>query len=255
MGKPVLYIHPTCATSYRVVKHLASRGLLSRVELASTSEPWGALRAGAWSVPWLVVDGVPAATDPVEPGELEAMLLGEWKPPERVDPVEAVLEAVLHSAYASAVAVAHASLLPALDRGLASAALRAPLSGADVDAVLAELRGAADSLWGVWSDKLVRALGISFVREMWWASRGQLSREELRDTARPHVLGAWLLAKASVGRTGLPGRPLPDPQLLRSMSNFVSRAAAGLLNRVRREQEEILGDEGYWRLLEEHGLS
>jgi predicted thioredoxin/glutaredoxin len=252
----LMYIHPTCATSYHVVKHLARKGLLDRVELTSTANPAGSevLRRNVWSVPWILVDGVPAATDPVEPEEAEAIITGSWKPSGK-DPVEAFMETVLHSAYAAAAAYLHDDIAPVLDTDFASAATRAPLSGANPESVISEVRRRGKELWEEWRNKVMRALGISFVREYWWASGGSLAREELKQLATPTNVGAWLIAKASIGRSGLPSKPFPRKELVEDMARFVQRGAAGLLSKIRREQEEILNDEEYWRILSEHGLA
>ena len=243
-----VYIHPTCATSYELVKRLASEGLLERVELRDTSSPSEALHQGVWSVPWILVDGQPAATDPVEPGEALEIITGAWSR-SIANPAEAFMETVLHSAYAAAVAYLHGSLEPVLDEALASAAARSPLSGIDPSKLLGEIRSNAEKLYREWEDKIMRALGISFVREAWWASSGSLDRETLRNMATPEAVGLWLIGKASIGRTGLPPKPLPSRERLEKLASFIHRGAAGLLSRVKREQETILGDEEYWRIL------
>ncbi|NOZ88959.1 MAG: hypothetical protein GXO15_03450 [Crenarchaeota archaeon] len=247
-GRVVVYIHPTCATSYELVKALAGEGLLDAVELRDTSSPGPVLRGAVWSVPWILVDGRPAATDPVSAEEAAEIIRGTWSRGVE-DPVKAFMETVLHSAYAAALAYLHGSLRPVLDEALASAAVRAPLSGVEPRGVLEAVEAEAERLYGEWEDPIMRALGISYVREAWWASGGTLSRDQLRAAAAPEAVGAWLIAKASIGRAGLPPRPLPPRERVERLASFIQRAAAGLLNRVRREQEQILGDEEYWRLL------
>ena len=246
-----VYIHPTCAASYEAVKRLAAEGLLDRVRLVSTAAPGPVLRGAVWSVPWVLVRGEPAATDPVDPGEVVEIAAGTWQR-RIVDPVEAFMSTVLHSAYAAAVAYLHGGLGPVLDEALASAAARSPLSGVEPRSVLEAVRERMEELYRGWEDALMRALGISFVRETWWATGGSLSRDQLREMATPETVGAWLLAKASIGRGGLPARPLPPRERLEKLAGFVARGAAGLVSKIRREQERILGDEEYWMLLEKH---
>lgn len=254
MARVRILIHPSCAASYEAVKKLAEEGLLDRVELASTAAPGEAMRLAAWSVPWVLVDGAPAATDPVEPLEVVEIATGTWS--RRVeDPVAAFMSAVLHSAYAAAVAYLHGSLEPVLDPALASAAARSPLSGVEPGSVLEAVRGDAARLYAEWEDRLMRALGISFAREAWWASGGRLDREALLGLASPEAVGAWLTAKASIGRTGLPANPVPSRERLERLASFIQRGAAGLVSRVRREQERILGNEEYWELLRRKGLA
>ena len=250
-GEPVrIVIHPTCAASYEAVKALAAEGLLGRVELVSAESPSAVFSHRAWSVPWVLLGDRPAATDPVDPGEVVEIVSGTWQR-RVVDPVEAFMSTVLHSAYAAAVAYLHGGLRPVLDMHLASAAARSPLSGVDPAQVIKEVEGRAEELYRGWEDRLMRALGVSFVREAWWASGGALSRDQLRAAAEPEAVGAWLVAKASIGRGGLPPRPLPPRERLEKLAGFVRRGAAGLLSKIRREQETILGDEEYWRILGE----
>ena len=254
MPRVRMLIHPTCAASYEAVKRLHEEGLLDRVELASTAAPGEAMRLAAWSVPWVLVDGEPAATDPVDPVEVVEIATGTWA--RRVeDPVAAFMSAVLHSAYAAAVAYLHGSLGPVLDPALASAAARSPLSGIDPGSVLEAVQGEAGRLYTEWEDRLMRALGISYAREAWWASGGSLDRDGLRALATPEAVGAWLVAKASIGRTGLPANPVPRREAVERLATFIGRGAAGLVSRIRREQERILGDKEYWALLREKGLA
>ncbi len=247
-GRIVVYIHPTCATSYELVKTLAAEGLLDSVELRDTSIPGAVLREAVWSVPWILVDGKPAATDPVSAGEAAEIIRGTWSR-DIGDPVKAFMETVLHSAYAAALVYLHGSLRPVLDEAFASAAVRAPLSGVEPRSVLEAVEAEAERLYREWEDPIMRALGIYYVREAWWASGGSLSRDQLRAAAAPEAVGAWLIAKASIGRAGLPPKPLPPRGRVERLASFIQRAASGLVNRVKREQEQILGDEEYWRLL------
>ena len=255
VSKIKIYIHPTCATSYYVVKHLASKRLLDGVEIVSTHDPAGSgvLAGRIWSVPWILLDDAPVATDPVEPGEVKAIVTGQWSN-EIGDPVGAFLETVLHSAYAAAVAYLHDSVLPVLDGALVSAATRSPLSGIEPKEVIGQVGLRSGKLWAEWRDKVMRALGISFVQETWWASNEGLDREKLRQIATPEIVGAWLVAKASIGRSGLPPRPLLSRESLEKLAGFIKRGAAGLLSKIRREQEEILGNKEYWETLRNLGI-
>ncbi len=249
MKKVRLLIHPTCASSYEVVKHLEAKGLLGRVELIVADRPDIGLRYGAWSVPWFVVGWEPAATDPVTPQEAEAMVLGDiLSLPE--DPVESFMKAVLHSAYASSLVAVWGSLDPVLDDDLVSAAVRAPFTGISPSRVLAEIRDSISELYEKWIEMIYRALGVSFVREVWWSTKGSITPEELSQLAKPAVIGAWLLAKASIGRVGLPSNPYGRvSRAARFISEFVSKNSRGLLNKIKKEQDIILSDKDYWNII------
>ncbi len=239
-----LYFHPSCATSYEMITSLMKTGMIERVELVPSVDPAIALRHGVWSVPWLVIDGIPLATDPVTAEETIALVSGE-----RVDvgdPVEAFMYAVLHSSFASAVAVLHNSLKPVINEDLASAAIRAPLSGLSARKVVEEVSARSDELLEEWRDRIRRALAVSFVREIYWATGGQATPSDVETMATSKAVGLWLIAKASVGRSALPIEPHRVRQEdLEAIASFVARSARGLLNKVAEEQRTIYGDPQY----------
>lgn len=249
MRKIRVLVHPTCASSYEAVKHLTAKGLINKVELIVADSPSIGLRHGAWSVPWVVVGWEPAAADPVTPQEVEAMVRNEAVSLPS-DPVEVFMKTVLYSAYASSLVAVWGSLDPVLDEDLAFAAVRAPFTGASPSRVLADVRGKAGELYEEWIGMIYRALRVSFVREMWWSTGGSVTPEELSGAATPAVVGAWLLAKASLGRVGLPSNPCGRVvEAAKAISWFVGRNAKGLIDKVKKEQEEILGDKEYWSII------
>ncbi len=249
-----MYFHPSCATSRQVIVGLKRAGLLERVELIPLTDGLHAIKFGVWSVPWIIVDGRPAITDPTDAEEVVSTLMGSR--PGVGDEVEAFMNAVLHSSFATTVSLAHGSIDPVLDPDFISAAVRSPLTGADYMGIASSLAGEGIRLFVEWRDKLRRAAAVSFVRELYWASNGSITPEEVASTATPMSVGAWMLAKASVGRAALPVRPhgaaREDAEWIAS---FVSRAAKGLLEKVRAEQEEIYGDVHYLKTLSRLGLS
>jgi len=66
-----LVVHPTCFSSYRLLKTLSEKGFLNRLRILVADKPSIGLEKKAWSVPWLLVNGEPAAADPLEPWEVE----------------------------------------------------------------------------------------------------------------------------------------------------------------------------------------
>ncbi len=244
-----VYIHPTCYSSYRLVLGLAERGLLGRVELvdASRSSVLRLLERGVVSVPWVEVDGEPVATDPVSVEELEAIIRGGRLSVD--EPEEAVIEAVLHSAFLTAAALLNRSL-GFVDEGFVAAATRARLSGVDAGAVAARVRGMEVDERLL--DMLVRAATVSFIRELVWGGVRDASTVKSLD---PAVAAAWLAAKASVGRLGLPARPWKTiREIGERMATFASRAP-GLVRKAIREVEELESNHRYWEILEEHAAT
>jgi len=249
-----LYFHQSCATSREVILGLSRRGLLERVELIPLDGGIESLRAGVWSVPWLVIDGMPVATDPVTADEVAEIINGGKV--DVGDPLDAFMNAVLHSSLATALTLLHGSVAAVADPSLASAAARSPLTGVDPEALAARVRAEGDRLFLEWRDKLRRAATVSYVRELYWASGGAITAEELAAHATQASVGAWLIAKGSLGRAALPPRPKgvarEDAEWIAS---FVRRAARGLLEKVREEQESIYSDSEYLGLLRARGIN
>ena len=247
MRRVRIYIHPTCMTSYRLVKRLHEDGLLDRVELVDTSmvAPSGVFEKGVWSVPWMEVDGKPAATDPVDPEEAVGIILEGWGQIPS-NPAERFMETILHSMYASSLVYIHGSLRPVLSPSLASAALRTPLGGPDPHEALKAVAAREAELLERWMDRVMRVLGIGYVRTLWWAAGG--GHGELEPPSQTQV-AVWLLSTAGMGRVGLPWRPYLDSGRIRRLAGFIEKGFKGLLGRVAREQEAIMGDEEYWEIL------
>jgi len=240
----VLLVHPTCYSSYKLFKELASSGLLSSLRLVSAACPTALLAYSAWSVPWLVVDGKPAAADPLSVREVEAAAAGKSLVLEK-DPCEAFVEAVLHSSYASSLVALWGSFRPVVDESLASAAARSPLTGVEPREVLRCVAERSKQLYEESKGLIARTLAYSLARDVLWASGRGVEAKVLREAARPELVGAWLLAKASAGRVGLPASPAPSADVVRLVSRLLESSAEEILERVRREQETVLSDKGF----------
>ncbi len=236
--------HPTCATSHRVIKALLENELIDKVNLESIETPLPSITSGIWSVPWILVDGDPVATDPVEPDEVVA-LVRDGKPLEaRGDPYEMLAEAILHSAFASAHVITASSLKPVLTGSFARAALRSRYTGYTLESLdPARL----EELYAEWRGKFARALAFSFVRELWWSSQGSIEAETVKSIPL-EAFAAWVIGKASVGRIGIPVKPQPDMGALEEGYNMLVKGASRLIARIEIEQETILADEEYLKL-------
>ncbi|MGC9209936.1 MAG: hypothetical protein ACP5FT_01520 [Acidilobus sp.] len=252
--KVEIYFHPSCATSHEVIVGLRRAGLLSSVRLISLERGADAISLGVWSVPWIVIDGRPSITDPTTSDEVISVLRGGR--PSVDDPVEAFMTAVLHSSFATAVTILHASVSGVADVNFASAAVRAPLTGLDPYQVVNLVSGQGKRLFAEWRDRLRRAAAVSFVRELYWASNGEITPEEVAGAASPAAVGAWLIAKGSVGRVALPASPKGSAKEdAEWISGFVRKAARGLLEKVKEEQEGVYGDQYYLEALREAGVN
>lgn len=117
-------IHPTCTSSYNLVKELSERGLLSKLVLRAAEEPIYTPKYRAFSVPWVIAENTSIMADPVSISDVEAIL--EEKKIEPIDPYTALKNTTLHSGYLSSVAALLVSLKPVLTRDVISVATRSP---------------------------------------------------------------------------------------------------------------------------------
>ena len=244
MARFRLAIHPLCPTSRSLVKGLASEGLLDRLDLEVLDRPRPLGEAYPWSVPLLLSpDGEPLAMDPLDPGEAAGIITGRPAGPGRSDEEQLVMS-VLYSAYASSVVLAHGGLDPVLDPSFLSPALRLPLRGEAPGSAAGRLAPVLPGLYEREQERIARALSIAIVRLLWYSGAGE---EDLKRLSAEQA-GAIVLGMASVGRAFLPSVP-GRPDMAGFIASFIGRRARGLLAKVRREHEDILGDSEYWRLL------
>jgi predicted thioredoxin/glutaredoxin len=121
------------------------------------------------------------------------------------------------------------SLEPVLTRDVVSIAVRAYLARASVDEALNAISARSGELYRELSELVTRSLALGFVRESFWAGGGLLDEETPRSTTSPLVVRAWLLAKASMGRVGLPSKPWrAGEQATREIVDFTERLKRNL---------------------------
>jgi len=250
-----VYIHATCYSSYTLLRYLIERGLEPLVDVIDTSNP-SSVDVPVLSVPWVTVGSRVAAADPVSGEEVELMVKGVYRP-QVGDPLENFKEALLASSYASSVALLHGDVGYAAFRELVEASIRAPFTGLDAGSVVEVVRRDGRSLYEELEVKLARVVAINYVRDLYWASGGSLKVEELKVRADRVSILSWLIAKAGVGRVGLPGNPITmaNRDGVELVSSIIEASGDKLVERVRREQEAILGDKSYMEFLKSRGFA
>lgn len=254
MRRVEVFIHPTCISSYYLVKGLAERSLLNKLVLYVACDPSYALKRGAFSVPWVVVDGVPTAADPVSVDEVELIIEGRSLEP--LDPFTAIKNTILHSGYLSSIVALWGSLKPVIMVDVISIATRSHLTRVDVHEALRAVLAKGEELYKELVGQVTRSLAVNFTRELFWASNGALDEKTLKSTATPLVIRAWLIAKASIGRVGLPSRPWKaGEEVAKEVANFIQRGSKRVLNKVKEEYTVITSDEDYWRVIKTCGAA
>ena len=107
--KPTIIIHKTCTSSYSLYKSLKERELLDKVTIVEARSPVDWDGHLVWSVPWLLVNGEPAGTDPLPIEAVLAAIDGDPFPAPR-DKVSAFMETILHSALAASMVLVNGSI-------------------------------------------------------------------------------------------------------------------------------------------------
>jgi predicted thioredoxin/glutaredoxin len=238
-------------SSYRLVKDLHSRGLLGEVSLRNTSRGLDTLARGVVSVPWVTYRGEPVAADPVSAGEVEDILESGRTRVEK-DPVRLFIRALVSSSFIASQVLLHRDVSVALDESFLKAALRSGVGGPEPGAVISEIGGSGREVYEQVEPMLARSLAYSYVREILWA-KGLDGSIDLGSIARAELVGAWLIAKASVGRVFLPDKPLISGHAgVEALTSVLLEKGEHIAKSVREEQEMILGDTEYWALLEKH---
>ncbi|MEN2999780.1 MAG: hypothetical protein ABDH61_04315 [Acidilobaceae archaeon] len=232
-----VYVHSTCYSSYHLVKELKGK-LLRGLEFKVLRSPQAPLSRGIVSVPWVEVEGLPAATDPLAAEEVEQMASGNYAP-SIGRPEEAFVRALVSSSFSSSVSLLHGDIAPALSHNFVRAALRSPFSGLDEREVFMELLRSSKALYESVEAKIARTVSMAYVRELYWAG----GREARADKV---AFYSWLLAKASIGRAGLPLNPMRrNERGVELALSILEGEGERLMEKVAREQSTIYGDKEY----------
>jgi len=249
-----VYAHASCYSSYSLIRYLLERGLAGSIDVIDVSRV-SDLSELIFSVPWVKIGYSVVAADPVSGEEVEAMIRGSYKP-SIGDPLRAFIETLLSSSYASSIALLHGDLAYAAFKELVEASLRAPFTGLNAAKVVRVVRVNGRSLYEEVELKLARVTSVNYVRDLYWASGGLVGEEELRRRADETSILSWLIAKAGIGRVGLPGNPLvlANREGVRLVSSIVESEGYRILDRVRREQETIFKDMLYTSYMESLGF-
>jgi len=246
-----IYVHPTCLSSYKLIKKLRADGFLEgdNVKIIDTSRAvYESLEKGVISVPYVLNGDEPLAVDPVSPEEVESLIAG--RPLDStVQPMKLqdALENFSRSVMASAFAVSSALLMGGYEHLAKGKFLIASTKIAIYphDFTLREVREAIETsgprLFEEKSGLYVRALAYNLVRHAFWAGKGpDLQKEEIAEL---------IMAKASLGRVGIPYPVSVDRELIDSVQSVLKKKGEEYLNRIRSERDTIEGDREYLSFL------
>ncbi len=255
LKKLTLYVHPTCASSYRIVKYLMSTGKLGEVKIVNvSSDILATFKLGIFSVPFLFVEGEPIAADPLEPELVRKFVEGgdvaEFAPKNLSEAYSRLVKSILSSSYVLIYTLVHGK--PDLVTGsrFFDVASRLTLArGLSRDELMDLVRRNWSELLGELRRRGSKIIAANLLRELYWSS-GSLSGELIRSLS-DYVISAWLIGKVSIGRAGIPvGKELSRVrELARTVLEVLLERGSELISKVVEEQRKIESDRYYLGLL------
>ncbi|AAL64711.1 thioredoxin/glutaredoxin [Pyrobaculum aerophilum] len=238
-----IVLHHTCKSSYTLFKALKNT---PGVKFEMASQPYFTyLKNYVLSVPAVFKDGELYLLDPVEPDDIKSLIEGRAERELDVDEaVDHAIRGVMASQAMLTAVMLYKSLRPILDAEIISVISRAKFHGqtAKVPQIIQRIREREEELLKEHWEHLVKLLTFGLVREMYWL---QIDIDEVE---KSHIK-MWLLAKATVGRLGLPyPRPNVPEDVVDAVYAVLKDAGRRYMDRIAEEQQIILGDAEFMAL-------
>lgn len=241
-----IVLHYTCKSSYTLYKALKNTPGIA-FEMAKTPY-FSYLKKYVLSVPAVFQDDDLVLLDPVEPTDVVA--LKDGKTEKELDIQEAIdnlVRGVMASQALLAIVMLYKSLKPILDPDLVAVLTRAKYHSQQhkTTAIIQKVAKEEDNIIKEHWEYFTKILTLGLVRELYWLD------VDIDDIEKQHVK-LWLLAKATVGRLGLPTpKPTVPPDVVESIYHVLKESGRRYLDRVVEEQTIINTDEEYTKLLQE----
>ncbi|WP_449462432.1 hypothetical protein PQ610_00090 [Tardisphaera miroshnichenkoae] len=236
-----VYYHPSCLSSYKLIKGLESAGYLGAVRLVNTAKEFqDALEKGVISVPYVFAGGRPVLVDPVTYDEVIDLLQGKKRASITVEQAaQNFIRSVSASAFAATASLMRGSFKSLLSGGFMLAASKIYLHDREFELgeLLSYLEDNDSRLFEESRDHLIRSVAYNVLRMSFWAGH-----EDGLDDATIKML---LLARGSLGRVAIPYPPDISESLVKSISETLAERGQKYLEMLRQERETILSDEKY----------
>ncbi len=242
MAKYTLYIHPTCYSSYLLVKG-ASKYIGNIDVKVAVDTPVEHMRLGLFSVPMMYSGGTPILADPIEPDDVKALMEGNLGDIGIDDALEHAVNGIMASQFLLVNVLLHGSITRVVDMETLKVISRLRFHGAEhMAGALAEriARNEADILRD-YMDTFVKVLALGIAREVYWLG------VDPGEVDRTHI-AMFLMDKASIGRVSLPFKP-EMPKIVDIVYETFSERKYAYLNKVKAEQDTIYNDAEYMELL------
>ncbi len=237
-------MHHTCKSSYTLYKALRD---IDGVEFEMAKTPYFQyLRNYVLSVPAVFHKGELMLLDPIEPEDV--INLKEGREPGELTVEEAVdnfIRGVMASQAILSTVMLYKSLKPTLDPHLVAILSRAKYHRDEKTPQIMKAieKNEREILTQHWQH-LIKLLTYGIVRELFWLG---IDIEEVEKT---HIK-MWILAKATVGRLGLPHpKPTVPQDVVEAVYNTLRESGQRYLDKIREEQM-MLNDSEFLSLLQE----
>ncbi|MDP7975990.1 MAG: hypothetical protein RAK25_02455 [TACK group archaeon] len=236
-----IYYHPSCISSYNLIKGLESAGYLEAVHLINTAQEFqDAMEKGVISVPYVFVGGRPMLVDPVTYDEVIDLFEGKKRASITIDQAaQNFVKSVSASAFAATACLLRGSFRPLLSGGFPFAASKVYLHGYDfrLGELLTYINDNDARLFEESRDHLIRSVAYNLMRISFWSG----SEDDLDDL----TIKMLLLARGSLGRVAIPYPPDISNALVKSIGEALAERGEKYLEMLKRERETILSDEKY----------
>ncbi len=242
MAKYTLYIHPTCYSSYLLVK--GAGRYIGNIDIRiAVDTPVEYMRLGLFSVPMIYSGGTPIIADPIEPDDLKALMEGGLGDIGMDDAVGHTVNGIMASQFLLANVLLHGSITRVVDAETLKVISRLRLHGAEhmVGALAEKIARSEPDILRDNMETFVRVLALGIVREMYWLGM------DLEEMDRTHI-AMFLMDKASIGRVALPFKP-EMPKIVDIVYEVLSERKYAYLSKVKTEQDAIYGDAEYMEFL------
>ncbi|MFN3804224.1 MAG: thioredoxin [Pyrobaculum sp.] len=232
-----IVLHHTCKSSYTLYKALKGVGGI-KFEMASTPY-FTYLKDYVFSVPAVFYGNELILLDPVEPDDVMTLKEGKNKRELAIDEaIENFARGIMASQAILTTVMLHKSLKPALDPHLVSILSRAKYHSQEeklpqiVETIVRQEGKILTEHW----ETFVKLLTYGFIRELMWLE------VEIDEVDKSHIK-TWLLAKATVGRLGLPHpRPTVPQDVVEAVYTTLKEAGGRYLGRLKEEQQILQND-------------
>lgn len=232
-----IVIHHTCKSSYVLYKAL--RGVNDiKFEMAATPY-FTYLKDYILSVPAVFYNNELVLLDPVEPDDVMALKEGKNEKELAIDKaIENFVKGITASQAILTTVMLHKSLKPALDPHLASILTRAKFHNQEkkLPQIVENIIKREGEIFAEHWETFIKLLTYGFIREIMWLEI------EIDEIDKTHIK-TWLLAKATVGRLGLPyPRPTVPQHVVEAIYTTLREAGRRYLDRLKEEQQMIQND-------------